>query len=202
MDLTRELEQSIPSGPLPPPPAERLVAGRSALRRRRASGAVRAAAAVVALVVSVAALSDRTADRGGELTPVAPAPSAPDRPGGEGTRSEPMRSSEWPGGDEDLAWVDFDTGELRIHPDAVVHERRDGLFPRKRTESVALDLSVGDQRQWVVLEWDERGGATEYADPADGSYETFDDFVAKVVRTGGVQLTPPVNGRDRSGAGR
>jgi hypothetical protein len=200
MDLTRELEQSIPLGPPLPPPTERLVAGRSALRRRRASVAVTAAAAVVALVVPVAALGDRTADRGGELTPVASAPSAPDRPRGEAPRSEPTRSPEWPGGEDDLAWVDFDTGELGIHPDAVVHERRDDLFPGKRTESVALDLSVGDQRQWVVLEWDEGGGAADHADPADSSYETFDDFVAEVVRTGGVQNGPPLNGRDRSGA--
>nr|CAA9330766.1 MAG: hypothetical protein AVDCRST_MAG46-1415 [uncultured Nocardioidaceae bacterium] len=201
MDLARELEQSIPPGPPPPPPAERLVAGRRALRRRRASVAVGAVAAVVALAVPVAAL-DRTADRGTGPTPVAPAPSATDRPGGEDPRSEPTRSPEWPGGKEDLAWVDFDTGELRIHPDAVVHKRRDGLFPRKRTESVALDLSVDDQRQWVVLEWDERGGAVDVTDPTDGSYGTFDDFVDEVVRTSGVQHGPTVNGRDRSGAHR
>lgn len=202
MDLTKELERSIPFGPPPTPPAERLVAGQRALRRRRASVAVGAVAAVVALGIPGATLSIRAADGGSELTPVGPAPSAPDRPSGDDRRSEPTQSPEWPGGERDLAWVDFGTGELRISPDAVVHERRAGLFPGKGTKSVALDLSVGNRRQWVVLEWDERGGAADHVDPADASYETFHDFVAEVVRTGGVQHGPPVSGSDRSGAGR
>ena len=198
MDLTQELERSIPMGPPLPPPAERLVAGRRALRRRRAAAAVGAAAVVVALAVPIAALGGSTADRGTDVPPAEPAPSASESPEGDASSSEPTGRPRLRG--NNLAWVDVDAGELRVHPGAVVHERRDDVFPGKDTKSVALDLSLGDRRQWVLLEWSERGGVASYARPGSGSYENFDDFVADEVRTGGVTHGPPV-GPDPPGAG-
>lgn len=94
------------------------------------------------------------------------------------------------------ARVDEVTHELQIRPGAVVHERRDDLYPGKRTHSVALDLTWRGKRSWVVLEWGAGGAGGVYSGPGDDWAASFDEFVAQHVDGGGT--TPRSRRADRS----
>jgi len=196
MDLQQELERGIGHGPALPAPQERLVAGRAALRRRRVTVGAGAAAVVMAVMAPLA-LAGTGAPGGTGLRPAGQPPSAAATPEpfrDEKPRGESTAEPEWPRGETMAAIVDSVTGTLLIHPDARVLERRDDLYPGKDTESVALDLMLHGERQWVLLEWDERGEASVYGSPEDDLHRDFDDFVAQATSGGGMTGGPARGG--------
>ena len=81
-------------------------------------------------------------------------------------------------------------GGLEIRPGAVVHERRDNLFPGKDTESAALDISYRGSRWWLVLEWDRGGSSMSSSRPEDGFVASFDAFVSGEIANGGMTSAP------------
>jgi hypothetical protein len=196
MGVQEELEAAIGHGPALPEPAARVAAGRTALRRRRALVAVGGAVAVAAVVVPVAVVTGG-ADRGTDLAPAAPpTSSAPSATAGP-SAAPPGRSSEspgrsWPRGEPPARVVLVDgSWRVVVRDGAVVHERRTDLFPRKPTESAALDLTFRGRRHWIALEWDDDGSMGVFSGPWDTMYGSFGDFVAKTVHQGGMQ---PGNG--------
>ena len=164
------------------PPAVYVAAGRRSLRRRRlVVGVAGLTAVVLSVSVGFAATSGGSAPRSD--APVASDPAVPDsevttpRPAGE-----PWAKGEAP------ARVSPGTG-LEIRDGAVVHERRDNVYPGKDTQSVALDLTFEDERWWVLLEWDEGGAATAQSRAADTA-DSFDEFVSENIEGGGMFSAP------------
>ena len=66
---------------------------------------------------------------------------------------------------------------LEIRDGAVVHERRDDVYPGKATESAALDISHDGERYWLVLEGTPAAAACSSTRPEDGLFDTFDAFI-------------------------
>ena len=81
-----------------------------------------------------------------------------------------------------------DTG-LEIRPGAVVHERRDDVYPGKDTQSVALDLTFQGKRWWVLLEWDDGGSSSVQSVPGELS-DSFEEFIADNTAGGGMFTEP------------
>lgn len=190
MDIQQELERALGHGPTLPAPEERLAAGRAALRRRR----VTVAAGTVVVFVAIAApfaVSGSGATQGSDVPPAAPPPtsSAPEPAPDRTSRADPKPRFDASMGE--VAYPDVRTGELMIHPDAIVLQRIDDLYPGKATESVALDLRLDGKRHWVALEWDEGGSMGTFGGPDDPFYASFDDFVAKATSGGGMTSGPP-----------
>lgn len=192
MDIQQELERSIGHGPALPTPDQRLRAGRAALRRRRITVGAGAMAVLVA-VAAPFALNGSGATQGSDLPPAAPPTSSVEPSPDRTLRADPERRFDVAMGE--VAYVDFATSTLMIHPDAVVVERIDGLYPGKGTQSVALDLKLDGKRYWVELEWDEGGGGGTYGGPQDDFYDDFADFVAKATSGGGMTSGPPPSGQ-------
>jgi hypothetical protein len=182
IDWQRELDAAIGSGD-DAPPAHFVAVGHTAVRRRRASFS--AAGVAAAVVIGLA----WTLGPGGAVqgeAPVATDPSPTSSPTGSTT---PPLADERPWRVGDAPARTTPTG-LQVRPGAVVHERRDDLYPGKDTESVALDLSYDGTRWWVVLEWDD-GGASEGATRVQDAEEpSFDAFVRAEVRAGGMTHPP------------
>jgi hypothetical protein len=188
MDIQWELENAIGIGPDLPPPTERLVAGRAALRRRRWVVGAGTAAVVVALAVPAVAMSLGPAERGTGITPATPPSATPSAPGQATEDPEPS----FPEPEKTLAYVDYDTGRLVIQPGVEVLRRIDDLYPGEDIRSVALDVRRGERHEWLVWEWTERGGAAAFSGPAEGVFDSFDEFVTDAVAEGPVQSGPPV----------
>lgn len=195
MNLREELDRSIGPGPPLPAAEERLRAGRVALRRRRlVVGA--AGAAVLIVTITPLALS------GGPTTGAAePAPVGPPAPQ-QTVAAPPMTVERWPSWVKESAYIDVRTGALHIRPDARVVERRDDLYPTEETFSVALDLVVDGEHEWLVLESGDSGGMGVFGGPGDSLYDDFDDFVAKATAGGGSRSGPGRRGKGQGGDGQ
>ena len=181
VDWRTEIDSSIEHLP-DRPPGVYVAAGRRSLRRRRLVVGIAGLAAVVLSVgVGVAATSGGSAPRTG--APVASDPAVPD----SGVTTPRPPGEPWAKG-ESPARVSPGTG-LEIRDGAVVHERRDNVYPGKDTQSVALDLTFEDERWWVLLEWDEGGSATAQSKAGDTA-ESFDEFVSENTEGGGMFSAP------------
>jgi hypothetical protein len=187
VDWRTEIDSSVEHLP-DRPPAEYVAAGRRAVRRRRLVAAVVGGLTAVVVGVGWAATSGGPAHRSGP--PIA-------------NDSQPSRSSGTEESRTDLPWdprgaparVSSDN-ELQIREGAIVHERRDDLYPGKDTDSVALDLTYKGKRWWVALEWGE-GGATTSQSPAGEYQNSFDDFVADATAGGGMTSVPEDKNEER-----
>jgi hypothetical protein len=183
IDWQRELDGSFGDG-VDVPVGHYVSVGHHAVRRRRA--AVAAAGVAAAIVVGTTwALAPGDAPRS-DRAPVATGPSATASASPPVSDPEPP-ASPWRTGDPPARAL---PRGLEIRPGAVVHERRDALYPGKDTESAALDISYQGGRWWMVLEWGEGGSAMSSSRPEDGLYDSFDAFVRAEVATGGMTSVP------------
>jgi hypothetical protein len=159
-----------------------VAAGHRAVRRRRlaAVGAGLGAAAVIAGIAWTTAPggTSRTSD-----LPVATR--SPTESPRTTSSAEPVRDMPWPAG-EPPARVTPDG--LEIRDGAVVHERRDDVFPGKSSESAALDISEDGERYWLVLEWGEGNSGMSSTRPEDGFFDSFDAFIRAEVARGGMTI--------------
>lgn len=176
IDWQRELDASFGSRD-DLPAGHYVLAGRRAVRRRRRSGLV----AAVAAAAVVAGVAWGVAPGRGPARSEAPVASDPSGTA-TGPALFPWRKGEAP--------VRLGGTGVEIREGAVVHERRDGLYPGKETESVALDLSYGGDRWWVTAEWEGGGGTMSSERPEDGLHESFDAFVASAKAGGGMIHQP------------
>jgi hypothetical protein len=192
IDWRRELDASFGSGD-DLPVGHYVAAGHTAVRRRRA--AVVAAGVAASIVVGTSwALAPGDAPRS-DRAPVATEPTASASESASATASpsspaaapEPASSFPWRKGEPPARAL---PGRLEIRPGAVVHERRDDLYPGKDTESAALDISFRGERWWLVLEWKKGGSSMSSSRPEDGFAESFDAFVRAEVATGGMTSVP------------
>lgn len=187
IDWRRELDASFGSGE-DVPVGHYVAAGHTAVRRRRA---VRAAAGVAAaLVVGLTwTLAPGHAPRSTEA-PLATDPT--------GTRSAEADSTAVDRAPSRTAWgkgeppvrVSLDGSRPEVRDGAVVHEVRNDLYPGKDSESAAYDVTHDGVRWWVVLEWDAGGAALTSSPAGDDLHDTFDEFVAATVATGGMTHGP------------
>lgn len=181
IDWQHEIDSAFGSGD-DQPVARYVAAGQRAVRRRRrvALGGALAAAAVVAGVAwGIAPGSGPTR---AEAPPVATDPSVGAEDAADG----------WPA-DEPPAR--FGLRGVEVRDGAVVHDRRDDLYPGKGTDSAALDVSYGGERWWVALEWHDGGAASNAVRPDEGLFASFDAFVADKLRGGGMIYRPEAPGR-------
>jgi hypothetical protein len=168
--------------------ARYVAAGHRAVRRRRlaAVGAGLGAAAVIAGIVWTTAPggTSRTSD-----VPIATR-SPTGSPTGSPTESPrttspdgPLRDQPWRAGEPPARAT---PDGLQVRDGAVVHERRDDVYPGKATESAALDISHDGERYWLVLEWDAGGSGMSSTRPEDGLFDSFDAFIRAEVAGGGM----------------
>ncbi|WP_439937342.1 hypothetical protein ACS3YM_15590 [Nocardia sp. N13] len=184
IDWQHELDSSFGTGD-DVPVGHYVAVGHAAVRRRRA--AVSAAGVAAAIVVGTTwALAPGDAPRS-DRAPVATEPSATASPSSPVSDPEPATSRPWRKGEPPARAL---PGGLEIRPGAVVHERRDALYPGKDTESAALDISFAGSRWWLVLEWDKGGSSMSSSRPEDGFADSFDAFVRAEVATGGMTSVP------------
>lgn len=201
VDWQRELDESFGSGHDRPTTAY-VAAGRRAVRRRRITTAV-AALGTAAVVAGVAwGVAPGGAQRSIDAPVATGGTSTGTTDGGANETAEDgkirldrlerllemQRKQPWEKGDAPARSF---PGGLQIREGAVVHERRDDLYPGKDTESVALDLSYEGTRWWVLLEWDGGGSTMSSEKPADGWHASFDAFVRASVAGGGMTSVPP-----------
>lgn len=185
IDWRRELDASFGSGE-DVPAGHYVAAGHTAVRRRRA----RAALVSVAAAAVVAGVAWSTVPGGSPRGTDAPVATDPD-----GTSQVSEGSRPW-GEDEPPARLGGQGVEIR--EGAVVHQRRDDLYPGKDTDSAALDVNFGGERWWVSLEWGDGTGASQSVQPGDGQFESFDAFVRDQVQGGGMILDRPDDGATRA----
>jgi hypothetical protein len=185
IDWQRELDASFGSAP-DVAAGHYVTAGRRAVRRRRATMAAAGVAASI-VVGTTWALAPGDAPRS-DRAPVATEPSATASPSSPASDPEPAASLPWRKGEPPARAL---PGGLEIRPGAVVHERRDALYPGKDTESAALDISYHGSRWWLVLEWDKGGSSMSSTRPEDGFADSFDAFVRSEVANGGMTSVPP-----------
>ena len=197
IDWQRELDSSFGTGE-DAPVAHYTAAGRTALRRRRrlvAAVGTGATALAVGVVWSVAPGSAPRSD-----APIANDRSASPERTTDGTPDatttkrrarvrflDQMRSRSWAKGEPPARSF---PGGLQIREGAIVHERRDDLYPGKDTQSAALDLTYDGTRWWVLLEWDDGGSTMSSEKPSDGWHASFDAFVAASTEGGGMTSGP------------
>lgn len=160
--------------------ARYIAAGHRAVRRRRlaAVGAGLGAAAVIAGVAWTTAPggTSRTSD----LPVATPSPTESPR---TTSADGPLHDQPW-GAGEPPARANPDG--LEIRDGAVVHERRDDVYPGKTTQSAALDITHGGEQYWLVLEWDAGGSALSSTRPEDGLFDSFDAFIRAETAHGGM----------------
>ena len=185
IDWQRELDASFGSGH-DVPVGHYVAVGHHAVRRRRAAGAVAGLAAAAVVVGTTWALAPGGTPRSDDA-PLATEPSATASASPPERATEPSPSVSWRKGDPPAQAL---PGGLEIRPGAVVHERRDALYPGKGTESAALDISYQGSRWWLVLEWDEGGSSMSSSRPEDGFADSFDAFVRAEVANGGMTSVP------------
>ncbi|MDR7251968.1 hypothetical protein J2X46_000944 [Nocardioides sp. BE266] len=186
IDWARELEQSFGTGD-DVPVGHYVAVGHQAVRRRRAT--VAAAGVAAAIVVGTTwALAPGGAPRSDDA-PVATEPNPTASPTSSPTSAAPEPVATFPWRKNDPPARATPDG-LEIRPGAVVHERRDDLYPGKDTESAALDISYKGGRWWLVLEWDGGGSSMSSLRPEDGLFDTFDAFVRAEVANGGMTSGP------------
>lgn len=183
IDWQHEIDSAFGSGD-DQPVGHYVAAGQRAVRRRHRVafvGALAAAAVVAGVVWGVAPGSGPTRS---EAPPVATDPGV--TAGGA--------ADAWPA-DEPAR---FSGDGVEVRDGAVVHDRRDDLYPGKGTSSAALDVSYGDERWWVSIEWDGAGAASNAVRSDEGLFPSFDAFVADKVRGGGMIYRPesPERGAD------
>lgn len=194
IDWQHELDSSFGTGH-DLPPAHYVAAGHTAVRRRRATAVVLAAAVVIgggtawasgqgSAVRGDAPVANERSD--GQRRTTAPT-DPPERVDARRRQLEIMRAQSWGEGDPPARAF---PGGVQVREGAIVHERRDDLYPDKASESAALDLSFEGARFWVVLEWDEGGSTMSSTRPEDGLFESFDAFVRAEVATGGMTRGP------------
>lgn len=194
IDWRRELDASFGSGD-DVPVGHYVAVGHHAVRRRRAVGAAAAGVAAALVVGTTWALAPGGAPRSDDAplatepssTPSS-TPSASPSASPRDRATEPSPPVSWRKGDPPAQAL---PGSLVIRPGAVVHERRDALYPGKDTESAALDISYQGSRWWLVLEWDDGGSSMSSSRPEDGFAESFDAFVRSEVANGGMTSVPP-----------
>lgn len=187
IDWRRELDASFGSGD-DLPVGHYVAAGHTAVRRRRAAAAAAGVAAAV-VVGTTWVLGPGDAPRS-DRAPVATEPTATASATASPSSAadpEPASSFPWRKGEPPARAL---PGRLEIRPGAVVHERRDDLYPGKDTESAALDISFRGERWWLVLEWKKGGSSMSSSRPEDGFAESFDAFVRAEVATGGMTSVP------------
>lgn len=184
IDWQRELDGSFGSGD-EVPVGHYVAVGHHAVRRRRAAIAAAGVAATI-VVGTTWALAPGDAPRS-DRAPVATQPSATPSATPRDRPTDPAPSVSWRKGDPPAQAL---PGGLAIRPGAVVHERRDELYPGKDTESAALDISYEGSRWWLVLEWDKGGSSMASSGPEDGFADSFDAFVRAEVATGGMTSVP------------
>jgi hypothetical protein len=146
MNLTDELEKSFVDEPAHRPVEQRIAAGRRALFRRRAASAA-AAVAVIVVAGSAFAMLGQGDDATDPGMPAASEPAdAPDTP-----------------------WATWDDGGVVL---------RDGVTEVRRLDrpgsAVALELQLGDEVQWYLVEPDGSSSVPAYV-----GYESLEDFVAE-----------------------
>ena len=191
IDWQHELDSSFGTGN-DVEPGHYVAAGRTAVRRRRATAVVLAAAVVIgggtawasgqgSAVRGDAPVATTRAD-GGQRE-VTRQDDAPERLDKRMEQLDRMRAQPW-GAGEPPARVTPDG--LEIREGAVVHERRDDVYPGKATESAALDISHDGERYWLVLEWDAGGSGLSSTRPEDGLFDTFDAFIRAETAHGGM----------------
>ena len=190
IDWQRELDASFGSGD-DVPVGHYVAAGQQAVRRRRGLTVVAglgAAAVVAGIVWGVAPGGGPRSDAPVATDPNGAASPMADDPGSarpESARPEPEMT--WRKGDPPARST---PDGLEIRDGAVVHERRDDLYPGKRGDSVALDISYRGDRWWLTLEWDRGGAAMSSTRPEDGLFASFDDYVRAEIRAGGMTSEP------------
>lgn len=188
IDWQRELDSSFGSGP-DVPAGHYVAAGQRAVRRRRQLAAVLTTAALVLVGGVVWSTSPGSAPRSDAPVATQPPPSASASASATPSTKPAARG-------RDMPWLKNEPparallGGLEIRPGAVVHERRDALYPGKDTESAALDISFRGSRWWLVLEWDRGGSSMSSTRPEDGFADSFDAFVRAEVATGGMTSAP------------
>lgn len=187
IDWREELDSSFGRG-VDRAPADYLVPARAALRRRRT--AMGAAALATVIVVGGIGWAVAPGDHDVRSSHVANSPtSATSKPTTKGPKTPvSARAVPWPAGDGP-ARVTPGKG-LEIREGAVVHQRRDDLYPGKDTESVALDISFEGTRWWLALEWD-KGGSASSSEHAGELNDSFDAFVASSTSGGGMFSPEP-----------
>ena len=195
IDWQRELDGSFGTGE-DVDVARYVASGHRAVRRRRATAAVLAAAVVIGgsaawasgqgvavrgdAPVATTRVSD---DRRQDSTPE----DAKERLDKRVRKLDRMRAQAWGKGEAPARSV---PSGLQIREGAVVHERRDDIYPGKTSGSAALDISWKGERWWMVLEWDRGGSAMASTRPEDGLFATFDAFVRAEVANGGMTSMP------------
>jgi hypothetical protein len=195
IDWQHELDSSFGAGH-DLPPAHYVAAGRTAVRRRRATAALLTAALVIggsaawasgqgSAVRGDAPVATSGADaREREVTVPDDEPERLDR---RVKQLEKMRAQPWRKGDPPAR---SSPDGIQVRDGAVVHERRDDLYPGKDTRSAALDLSYEGERWWVLLEWDKGGSSMASERPTDEWHASFDAFVASATSGGGMTSGP------------
>lgn len=190
IDWQHELDSSFGTGH-DQPPGHYVTAGRTAVRRRRATAVVLAAAVVIGGGTAWAS-GQGSAVRGDE--PVATTRDdsgqrevarrdAPERLDKRKKLLDRMRVQPWRAGDPPARAT---PDGLEVRDGAVVHERRDDVYPGKASESAALDISHDGERWWLVLEWDDGNSGMSSTRPDDGVFDSFDAFVRAEVAGGGM----------------
>jgi hypothetical protein len=186
IDWQRELDSSFGTG-ADVPVGHYVDVGHRAVRRRRLTAVVVGLGAAAVVAGTAWAAAPGSAPRTGGL-PVAteppPSASASATPSAKPAR---VRELPWRKGDPPARAL---PGGLEIRPGAVVHERRDDLYPGKDTESAALDISFQGSRWWLVLEWGKGASSMSSSRPEDGFSDSFDAFVRGEVATGGMTSVP------------
>ena len=185
IDWQQELDGSFGDG-RDVPAGHYVAAGRRAVRRRRLTAVVMGLGAA-AVVTGVAwSTSPGSAPRSDAPVATQPPPSASASPT-PSTKPARGRDMPWRKGEPPARAL---LGGLEIRPGAVVHERRDALYPGKDTESAALDISFRGSRWWLVLEWDRSASSMSSTRPEDGFADSFDAFVRAEVADGGMTSAP------------
>lgn len=186
IDWQRELDASFGSGD-DVPVGHYVAVGHHAVRRRRTRTAVAGLAAAAVVVGTTWALAPGGSPRSDD------APLATEPTSDATTTAEQSRA--WPEGDPPAR---YGGAGVEIRDGAVVHERRDDLYPGKDTDSVALDVSYRGERYWIAIEWGDGSGASQSVQPQDGLFEDFDAFVRDLVQGGGMIVARPDDGPTRS----
>ncbi|QSR32967.1 hypothetical protein CFI00_21180 [Nocardioides sp. S5] len=189
IDWQRELDSSFGDG-RHVPAGHYVAAGRRAVRRRRAT-AVATGLGAAAVVAGIAWGAAPGGTPSGTEAPVATDPIATSTPTAETSTPEPGGSGRpWGAGGPPVRHT---REGIEIRDGAVVHERRDDLYPGKGTDSVALDISFGDERWWTSLEWDGDGGGMTAVPADDKPFDSFDAFVRAEVLRGGLTDGPALD---------
>lgn len=180
-DLKDRFDRALDGGPAHRPLDARLSAGRRAARRRRVGIAAAATACLAVVPLLGVTLVDRPDRAGRPDSPLdsAVAPAAiPTDPASDDPASDDAAEDGRPEKSADTARWDDDTwarlgpdGTVTVRPGATVTQRLDDVIPDR--PSVALALTAGDQRKYVLLWASENGVVTDVTEDAMGELLDF-----------------------------